>query len=604
MRKMTKNNSKKVVILGQSPLPIEHFKKNYASGARTWSFAKSAQDADSQVLLIGIRIPHIYDEKEPSIIQKKIGNIEYFSIDNSIANDKKWLKEKIMKFNPDSIVGVTIFPASILADLEIEAPFWADLYGSVMAEAQAKAFVFDDNSFLYHFFNMESKVLSKADIFSAVSEAQGFSLIGELAIWGRLNKSSLGYRFIHVIPAMGDEEQFEHTKNTIRGIFADDTNFVILYSGGYNTWTDIETLFFGLEIAMKRNPKIIFVSTGGKIEGHDEYTYEKFQNMINSSDIKDRFHLCGWVQHEDLPNYYLESDLAINSDKYTYEALLGSRTRVLDWMKASLPFISTPLSEIILYLTKKGLAYSFQSGKPEDLAEKLLRITSNKEELKEKGNKLKTIFFEEFTYDKSFIEFKNWIRYPTFSPEHNIKISLIKVKSLTELVDAKVISKEQALATTLWPSISKSMKFLRLGKYENGLKKRGESMLRTQIENYGAEISEIKSFEIKVNKIIKIPILVKNLGQEWIPPSMSDHGINITYMWKNTNGKIFEKDGIRTPIPQIIKNGVKIEIDITVQAPSKSGKYILEFDLVKEGRFWFSEAFKSNTCQVQVQVKS
>jgi len=600
---MAKNNSKKVVILGQSPLPIEHFKKNYASGARTWNFAKSAQDADCEVLLIGIRIPHIYDEKEPSIIQKKIGDIEYYSIDNSVASDKKWIKEKIMKFNPDSIVGVTTFPASILADLEIELPFWADLYGSVMAEAQAKAFVFDDNSYLYHFFNMESKVLSKADIFSTVSEAQGFSLIGELAVWGRLNKESLGYRFIRVIPAMGDKEQFTHTKNVIRGIFADNSNFVILYSGGYNTWTDIETLFFGLEIAMKNNPKIIFVSTGGKIEGHDEYTYEKFENLINSSDVKDRFHLCGWVPHEDLPNYYFESDLGINSDKYTYEALLGSRTRVLDWMKASLPFISTPLSEITIYLIKKGMAYSFQSGKPEDLAEKLLHIASNREELAKKRNYLKKIFFEEFTYDKSFKEFKNWIQSPNISPDRNTKINLIKVKPLKELVDEKIISKEQALATMLWPSLSKSLKLLRLGKYENGLKKRGESMLSTFAKNYAAEISEIKSFEIKVNEKIKIPISVKNLGKEWLPPSMSENGINISYAWKNPNGEIFQRDGIRTPITRIIKNGGKVEVDTTVQAPSKPGKYILEFDLVKEGEFWFSEAFKSKTRQVQVQVK-
>jgi len=129
-------------------------------------------------------------------------------------------------------------------------------------------------------------------------------------------------------------------------------------------------------------------------------------------------------------------------------------------------------------------------------------------------------------------------------------------------------------------------------------------MMRAVESKYIAEISEIKSFKTKVNKKVKITISAKNLGKDWIPPSMSEHGINLTYMWKNSEGEILEKDGIRTPIPKIIKTGQKIKVNAAVLAPSQPGKYILEFDLVKEGEFWFSEAFKSKTCKVQVQVKS
>jgi len=443
---MIESKLKKIVILGQSPLPMENFKKNFAPGARTWSFAKSAIDCGCKVLLIGIRIPHIYNENSPSIIYQKIDDIEYYSIDGSIAEDRKWLKEKILEFNPSSIVGVTIYPASIAADLDMDIPFLADLYGSVMAEAQAKAHVFNDNSYLFHFFKMELKILSKADVFTTVSEAQGFSLIGELGILGRLTKESIGYRFVRVIPAVGENKKLEHTKNVIRGKLADDSNFVILYSGGYNTWTDVETLFYGLEKAMRKNPKIIFISTGGKIAGHDEYTYEKFTNLINSSEIKDRFHLLGWVPHEDLHNFYFESDLGINSDQYIYEALLGSRTRILDWMRASLTFISTPLSEITSYLVKKDLAYSFKHGNSDDLAEKLLFIASNKDKSEEKGKKLNKIYFEEFTHENAFKEFQNWIKNPQFSPDINVKVKLIDIKSPHILVSEGSLSKKTSLS--------------------------------------------------------------------------------------------------------------------------------------------------------------
>jgi hypothetical protein len=35
-------------------------------------------------------------------------------------------------------------------------------------------------------------------------------------------------------------------------------------TGGYNTWTDIDTLFEGLVLSDGENPKIKFVSTGEK----------------------------------------------------------------------------------------------------------------------------------------------------------------------------------------------------------------------------------------------------------------------------------------------------------------------------------------------------
>ena len=43
----------------------------------------------------------------------------------------------------------------------------------------------------------------------------------------------------------------------------------MLWSGGYNLWTDVDTLFRGLEAAMARNPKVHFLSTGGAIDGTD-----------------------------------------------------------------------------------------------------------------------------------------------------------------------------------------------------------------------------------------------------------------------------------------------------------------------------------------------
>ena len=227
----------RVVMLGHSPLPFENLSKNYAPGARTWHFARAALDAGCKVLLLASRIPNVYDPNQEQITHEKKENLDYYSIDNSVFADKNWLKEKILEFNPDCIVGVTTYPSSVVADLDLDIPFWADLYGSIMAEAQAKAFLYNDNSYLYHFYKMEEKVLSNADIFSVVSEAQGFSLVGELGMWGRLSKETMGFRFVRVIPATAEKQEFQQSKKVIRGKIVKDSDFVVLYSRGYNSWT-------------------------------------------------------------------------------------------------------------------------------------------------------------------------------------------------------------------------------------------------------------------------------------------------------------------------------------------------------------------------------
>jgi len=409
---------KRVLIIGNAPIPLENALRSYAPGIRTWNFACAAKDANCVVKIIGCRIPKAYEKDMPEIKHEKLQDIEYFSVDPHLFENGDWLMEEILKFHPDCIVGVNTHPCSIISQLNLPAPFWADLNGAAMAEAQAKASLYDDNSYVYHFFNMEKKIIPKADIFSTVSEAQGFFLIGELGICGRLTKETMGYRFVKVVPNSIVGEEFTHTKNIIKGVLTPKTSFVVLYSGGYNTWTDVKTMFYGLEKAMSVNPNLEFVSTGGQIDGHDEFTYNHFRKLIKNSKFKNRFHLCGWVPSEDLPNYYLESDLGINSDKYCYEALLGARTRALDWIKAGLPFISTPLSEVTQYLIQKELAYSFEQGDMDSLAKSLNLIINNKDDLELKKKNLKEIMNNEFISKFTLSEFKNWIQDPKFSPDH------------------------------------------------------------------------------------------------------------------------------------------------------------------------------------------
>jgi len=605
--KISKEN-KRVVILGSSPLPVENTVKNYASGARTWQFANSARDANCDVMIIGYRIPGSYEKELPNIHHTNFEGIDYYSVPGPIFEDKKWLKEQINQYNPDCIVGVNTHPSSVAADLDLDIPLWVDLNGSVMAEAQSKAYVYNDDSFLQHFFEMESKALNKADVFSVVSEAQGFSLIGELGIWGRLNKHTMGYRFVRVIQNAAQTEEFKHTKSVIRGVLAKETDFVVLYSGGYNTWTDVDTLFHGLEKAMAKKPNLVFVSTGGQIDFHDDLTYPHFRELIDKSKFKDRFHLCGWVTTSDLPNYYLEADLGINSDRYCYEAILGARTRILDWLRVPLTFISTPLSEITQYLIQNNLAYGFKQADSDDLAEKLVRISSDGKSLENIKKNLRNVFNEEFTSKYTFKDFKDWIKDPQHAPDKDHRIDLFQKGNTNHVQNkTKSFSLTQKAAISIWPYVFSALKFFRLSKHEESVQVFGTNLVfKTKPSKYQAKFLKVDIPEMLQNGKYIVPVVIQNIGNvEWKNDKESTNAVNLSYIWKDKDGNVIMKNEERTPLPQSINKGDKIKIDAMVTAPEKPGDFVLELDLIKEREFWFSEVnSQPYTTTIKIKKKS
>ncbi len=110
----------------------------------------------------------------------------------------------------------------------------------------------------------------------------------------------------------------------------------MLWSGSYNTWSDVRTLVAGLERAMERNARIRFVSTGGEIPGHDESTYRRAGRARRRSRFADRFDLRGWLIADELPAVVAGSDLGVLTEKPIYEGMLGSKNRVVQWMSSGL----------------------------------------------------------------------------------------------------------------------------------------------------------------------------------------------------------------------------------------------------------------------------
>ncbi len=424
----------KVLVLGASPLPIENEIILSGPGIRTWQFVKPLLDDKHQICLVCLQTPGAYKQKKKELIeQKNDGNLIYYSLSQEKFEELSYIQKIYDNFQPDCIFSISSFlPSYSAVQLKTEKPMWFDR-GDLMSEAQIKASVENNNDYIYYFWKLEELVLQRGDIFSSVSLPQRFALIGRLGGQGRLSKYTVGYEFVHVISCGIDKGNYTHTKNVIRGKYVDDDDFVVLWSGGYNTWTDIDTLFLALEQVMAENKKIKFVSTGGIIIGQDEVAYPRFLKLINASKYKDRYIMLGWVPTEDLSNIYLESNLGINIDKYCYEVVLGSRHRLLDWMKAGLPILTTKPSELTQILDKRKMIFIYPINDTGTLAEMILRLSSEKKILAEYAQRAKDFVQKEFTYELTTAPFREWVKNPKYAPDKVVKLKLKERKYLDGL---------------------------------------------------------------------------------------------------------------------------------------------------------------------------
>ncbi len=443
---------KKIFVLGMSPMPFENDRKVYGTGIRTWQFVRPLLEKGHRLCVVGYAIPSAYPSglKSGGGKQQRYGqyDFEYHIQSKQDFENTDMLLETAQKFGPDCLVGCTFYPSYFGSKLKklLEdsgnsgtgkpVPLWADLFGHVMAEAQARAHMDGDDTPLFHYWNSEYNILTTADIFSCVSGRQEYATIGELGVVGRLNRFTSGYRFTNTVPCGLPDEEYVHKKTAIRGKDGiGDDDFVVLWTGGYNTWTDVDTLFEGLVLAMKENPRIRFVSTGGEIPEQDIKTYPHFLSKIRSSEFADRFVMKGWIAGEDVPDHYLEADTGINIDKDIYEVRLGSKNRILDWFRAGLCVLSSNVCELTDIMAAAGAGYVFKPGDPTGLAEKLIFLAEHPEKARATGRAGKEFGFKEFNFSRTTEALQAWVEDPRAAPDwgKDRKIFFEKEKALANL---------------------------------------------------------------------------------------------------------------------------------------------------------------------------
>ena len=105
---------------------------------------------------------------------------------------------------------------------------------------------------------------------------------------------------------------------------------------------------------------------------------------------------------------------------------------------------------------------------------------------------------------------------------------------------------------------------------------------------YRAVIEAPRALELRTGANAVVPIAVQNTGRlPW--DSRADSPILFAYHWRPADGDRFVAfDGARTPFRDRVEPGARAIVDARVRPPRQPGRYRLEWDLVQEGRLWFS----------------
>lgn len=410
---------RRVLILGCSPLPFENQKMNYAPGGRTWQFAKALADDGHAVCVIAMRIPGAYATDSGAVDQFDEGGVLVYTVDHEVFRRPGVVDGVFEALQPDVVIGASsTVPALRAVEIAGDRPVWVDLFGDLMAEAQARLEVYPDGD-LRGYRDVLVELLGRGDCFSVVSERQWFNAIGQLGLVGRLNRETIGTDLVHTIPCCVRDESGSgplESPPVVDDEF-DAGDLVVLWSGGFNTWCDVDTLFDGVERAMSKNGSIRLVVTGGAISGHDDLTYPRFLDRVGRSEYRERFFIKGQIEANQLAAYVERADVGIVTERRLLERTLGSSGRILEWVEVGLPVICTAISELGSELEEHDLASIYRVGDAEDLSRTMLEIASDPGAARDRAARGRRYALDHWSVSATTAPLRCWVRTGGRSPD-------------------------------------------------------------------------------------------------------------------------------------------------------------------------------------------
>lgn len=424
----------RILLIGYPPPWLVPHRKIEAAHYRTWQFLQPLLEDGHEICLCAGEVGEEAAQVESSVVLP--GNLDYRPLSFGRRDWQKQLQNAHDSFQPDCLIAVNASHCLLATKLHTDKPIWMDIYGEQLTIMQAAFYRKKSDRGLQTTVAFMKQILQKGDMFSGCGLPQKHAMVGELAMAGRLNRRTFGYEFVQVVfpgvaPLCGDAPYLHKERSWLatHGIHEDD--FVVLWCGGYNTWTDVDTLFQGLEWAMNRNPRLQYVSVGANTYRAPDDVYARFSQMIQQSPHRERFHLLGWQPWSEIPKYYQASDIGINIDALHYETLYGTRTRLVEMIGAGLPVITSTGAELSYLLHERGAACIFEIGDWEALGRELLELAADPGKCRQVAEAAYAVARNELSFAQTTVCVRKWVHHPKQAPDRG-KLTLREQMQVVE----------------------------------------------------------------------------------------------------------------------------------------------------------------------------
>lgn len=241
---------------------------------------------------------------------------------------------------------VDIYDPFILEDLEVYSHLNLDKYAEVIET---------------HVGALNSQ-LKAGDFFVCASERQRDYWLGMLSAVNRVNPATYSedktlQRLIDVVPFGLPSDSAQHTRQVLKGVWpgirAEDK--VILWGGGIWEWFDPLTLIRVMAriASLRDDVKLFFLGKQhfDKVTVPETPICDEALRLSEELGLLDKFVFFNdWTPYEERQNYLLEADIGISLHRDTVEARFAFRTRMLDYIWAGLPVVTTDgdtMSEVV-----------------------------------------------------------------------------------------------------------------------------------------------------------------------------------------------------------------------------------------------------------------
>ncbi|HWC12056.1 MAG TPA: glycosyltransferase, partial [Acidimicrobiales bacterium] len=270
--------------------------------------------------------------------------------------------------------------------------------------------------------------LARGDLLLCASAKQRDFWLGQLAALGRINPETYDddhtlESLIAVVPFGISEAPPAHTraalKGVVPGIGPDDK--VILWGGGVYSWFDPLTLIRAVDRVRHRRPDVRLFFLGLR---HPNPDVPEMRMAVATRELAASLGLTGkhvffnedWVAYDDRQNYLLEADIGVSTHYHHVETAFSFRTRILDYLWASLPIVATEGDSFAAVIEDGGLGLTVPAEDVEALEEALFRLLDD-EALAARCRERVRAASADFTWTKVLAPLVQFCRSPRRAPD-------------------------------------------------------------------------------------------------------------------------------------------------------------------------------------------